>query len=382
MGALTSWIAAKLAFFPPDPPSYKLQNDQENGKLRLSTDLNYERDRGEVLILPTRRDNDIVTVYVKNPSASLTVLYSHGNATDIGHMFKFYVQLSDQLSVNVMGYDYSGYGLSTGEPSEQATYADIEAAYTCLKENYGVKEEDIVLYGQSVGSGPTLDLAIRLPRLRAVILHNAILSGLRVMYRMKRTPWFDIYKNIDKIPLVNCPVLVVHGTDDEVVDISHSKKLWELCKEKYEPLWLEGGNHFNLELFPEFFRHLKKFIRAIEKLPVVSNDLGQSTDQAENPPNAANPKSRPSTEKSRWSIDQREKPRPSFGQKEKSRPSMEVPRSSADRRERSRRSTDQPAKARNSTDHSERGRNSIDRIGDMVRSVALCNVDCLKQAES
>ena len=80
------------------------------------------------------------------------------------------------------------------QPSEQNTYADIEAAYKCLAENYGAKEEDIILYGQSVGSGPTLDLAVRLPQLRAIVLHSPILSGLRVLYPVKRTYWFDIYK--------------------------------------------------------------------------------------------------------------------------------------------------------------------------------------------
>lgn len=57
-----------------------------------------------------------------------------------------------------------------------------------------MKEEDVILYGQSVGSGPTLDLATQLPRLRAVVLHSPIMSGLRVMYPVKRTYWFDIYK--------------------------------------------------------------------------------------------------------------------------------------------------------------------------------------------
>lgn len=80
------------------------------------------------------------------------------------------------------------------QASEQNTYADIEAAYKCLEESYGTKQEDIILYGQSVGSGPTLDLAARLPQLRAVVLHSPILSGLRVMYPVKRTYWFDIYK--------------------------------------------------------------------------------------------------------------------------------------------------------------------------------------------
>lgn len=80
------------------------------------------------------------------------------------------------------------------QPSEQNTYYDIEAVYRCLEEKYGLEEEDVILYGQSVGSGPTLDLATRLPRLRAVILHSPILSGIRVMYPVKRTYWFDIYK--------------------------------------------------------------------------------------------------------------------------------------------------------------------------------------------
>lgn len=90
------------------------------------------------------------------------------------------------------------------QPSEQNTYADIEAAYKCLKENYGAKQEDIILYGQSVGSGPTLDLAARLPQLRAVVLHSAILSGLRVMYPVKRTYWFDIYKVISWAKILTC----------------------------------------------------------------------------------------------------------------------------------------------------------------------------------
>lgn len=80
------------------------------------------------------------------------------------------------------------------KPSEHNTYADIEAVYKCLEETFGSKQEHVILYGQSVGSGPTLDLASRLPLLRAVVLHSPILSGLRVMYSVKKTYWFDIYK--------------------------------------------------------------------------------------------------------------------------------------------------------------------------------------------
>ncbi|KAJ6977622.1 alpha/beta hydrolase domain-containing protein 17C [Populus alba x Populus x berolinensis] len=186
--------------------------------------------------------------------ATSTLLYSHGNAADIGQMYELFIELSIHFA-----------GTTTlAMDSHQERY---EAAYKCLEESYGAKQENIILYGQSVGSGPTVDLAARLPRLKAVVLHSPILSGLRVMYSVKRTYWFDIYKNIDKIPLVKCPVLVIHGTADEVVDCSHGKQLWELCQEKYEPLWLKGGNHCNLELYPEYLRHLKKFINNSGEIP-------------------------------------------------------------------------------------------------------------------
>ncbi|XP_071711881.1 uncharacterized protein [Rutidosis leptorrhynchoides] len=330
MGAMTSSVAAKFAFFPPNPPSYRVVvGDGE--RIRM-TDVS-ERQNVDVLKLKTKKGTEIVATYVKNPVASLTVLYSHGNAADLGQMYDLFCELSLHLKVNLMGYDYTGYGQSSGKPSEQNTYADIEAVYRCLEETYNVKEEDVILYGQSVGSGPTLDLASRLSRLRAVVLHSPILSGLRVMYPVKRTYWFDIYKNIDKVPLVRCPVLVIHGTDDDVVDFSHGKQLWELCVEKYEPLWIKGGNHCDLELYPEYIRHLKKFISAVEK---SKNVAGLLTDEDSKPRSSTD--CRPSTEKSRSSVDKREK------SKKKSEDVDKSTNSNA---------TDQAEKPRNSIDRSE-----------------------------
>ncbi|WKA03766.1 hypothetical protein VitviT2T_021855 [Vitis vinifera] len=270
MGGVTSSIAAKFAFFPPTPASYVVVADESCGG-RLYIPEVPRRDDVDVLKLRTRRGNEIVAVHVKHPKATATLLYSHGNAADLGQMFELFVELSLRLRINLMGYDYSGYGQSTGKPSECNTYADIDAVYKCLKEQYGVKDEQLILYGQSVGSGPTIDLASRVSNLRGVVLHSPILSGLRVLYPVKRTYWFDIYKNIDKIGMVRCPVLVIHGTADEVVDCSHGKQLWELCQEKYEPLWLSGGGHCNLELYPEFIKHLKKFVLTIGKSKAATN---------------------------------------------------------------------------------------------------------------
>ncbi|CAH9110473.1 unnamed protein product [Cuscuta europaea] len=262
MGNVTSTVAAKFAFFPPDPSTYDVFRD-EDGRLCFSgvtADKNVD-----VHLVETKGGNKIVATFWKHPFARFTVLYSHGNAADLGQMSGLFLELRAHLRVNIMSYDYSGYGGSTGKPSELNTYYDIEAVYDCLKSEYGIKQEDVILYGQSVGSGPTLHLACRLQRLRAVVLHSAILSGIRVLYPVKMTFRFDIFKNIDKIRQVNCPVLVIHGTADDIVDFSHGKRLWELSEEKYDPLWVEGGGHCNLETYPEYIRHLRKFINAMEK---------------------------------------------------------------------------------------------------------------------
>ncbi|MCL7032592.1 hypothetical protein MKW94_028686 [Papaver nudicaule] len=287
MGGVTSSIAAKFAFFPPTPSSYTVVISEETTTTSTSSASSEskkwvipevpKRDNADVLKLKTRRGNEIVAVYFKHPKATATLLYSHGNAADLGQMFELFVELSLRLRINLLGYDYSGYGQSTGKPSESNTYADIEAAYKCVKEQYGAKDEEIILYGQSVGSGPTLDLASHLPNLRAVVLHSPILSGLRVLYPVRRTYWFDIYKNIDKILLVSCPVLVIHGTADQVVDCAHGKQLWELSKEKYEPLWVSGGGHCNLELYPEYIKHMKKFVSAVGKSKASSTSSSKST---------------------------------------------------------------------------------------------------------
>lgn len=121
MGVVTSSIAAKFAFFPPTPPSYTVVADEVTGRLsvpELSASLaalpaGSRRRVGDVdvLRLRTRRGNEIVAMYVKSLSkagggaagAPLTLLYSHGNAADIGQMVELFLELSIHLRVNVVG---------------------------------------------------------------------------------------------------------------------------------------------------------------------------------------------------------------------------------------------------------------------------------------
>lgn len=81
------------------------------------------------------------------------------------------------------------YGASTGAPTEVNIYADMEAAWRCLTERYGVTPERVVLYGQSIGTVPTVDLASRV-KVAGVVLHSPLTSGVRVAFPDTKQTWF------------------------------------------------------------------------------------------------------------------------------------------------------------------------------------------------
>ena len=225
-------------------------------KLNLTTRAEWQytpRDLSKIEVCWSRtsKNNRIACMYVKAvQQPKFVILFSHGNAIDLGQMSSFYLSLGTRINCNVFSYDYSGYGVSTGKPSEKNLYADIDCAWQTLKNKYGITSDKIILYGQSIGTVPTVDLASRF-EVAAIILHSPLMSGFRIFKQTKRTYFFDAFPTIDKIPLVRCPVLVIHGTDDEVIDISHGLAIYEKLNRPVEPLFVEGAGHNDVELYSQ-----------------------------------------------------------------------------------------------------------------------------------
>lgn len=99
-GCSVSSLAAKFAFFPPDPPTYSVKKDDSGRMVASGVPRDHSMD---VLVLDTKQGNKIVAFYLKNPPARLTVLYSHGNAADLGQLYDIFVQLKLTLRVNLIG---------------------------------------------------------------------------------------------------------------------------------------------------------------------------------------------------------------------------------------------------------------------------------------
>ncbi|MBC2595299.1 alpha/beta hydrolase [Ruficoccus amylovorans] len=204
---------------------------------------NYSDNDPGVFKLPLPEGGTFSARYFPNPQATHALLYSHGNGEDIGSNPELWPWLRD-MGFSVLAYDYPGYGTSGGRASEQACYDAIESAYNWLIEEQGLTPEQIVLFGRSVGGGPTIDLAARKP-VGGVILDGTFTSAFRVMTQKRILPW-DCFNSIAKIDKIYCPLLVLHGTADRTVPFWHGQALYEKAAEPKSHLWVEGAGHNNL----------------------------------------------------------------------------------------------------------------------------------------
>lgn len=278
-----------FVFQPPRQPGYTVQQGA-GGKLKLGPGKLGGRKMpdGDVVRLKTACDSTIVAVFIPykpdfkpakqttSTSYSMaaspfpetirrpTILMSHGTAVDLGRLIPFYSEVAKDLQCNLCAYDYTGYGHSSGRPSVADTIADVDAVFAWLLRR-GLQRQDVILYGQSLGSGPTLDLAAREESIAGVVLHAAFASGLRQVRPGGRyfPSWFDIFPNSERIQQVEAPVCILHGTRDYVVDIEAGRHLHRLAKRPAAPYWAENCHHENVEMSAQYIPHLRRFLQGI-----------------------------------------------------------------------------------------------------------------------
>ena len=167
-------LGSQMAFFPPRPPTYALLQDVR-GKIHARyTDGGSQITAGgrlaafETTLVRTKRDTNVVVLFMDAPTSAagdprdaITLIVSHGNALDAAMFVPFGRRLRDTLGVNIVLYDYSGYGVSTGKPSARGVYADLEAVVDWCVLEKKFEPARIVLDGQSIGSAPTCGYAAK-----------------------------------------------------------------------------------------------------------------------------------------------------------------------------------------------------------------------------
>lgn len=102
-----------------------------------------------------------------------------------------------------------------------------------LTSDLGIPPENIILFGRSIGSGPSCYLAEKYQNIGGLILHAGLMSALRVIFsNLRWTLPFDKFPNIDRIPNIKCPTFIIHGLRDEIVHVNHARRLWQACGNK------------------------------------------------------------------------------------------------------------------------------------------------------
>ncbi len=235
-----------------------------DSKIFLPPPASYQDNR-EILKLTSGEDIQISAVYLRHPKATYTILFSHGNAEDLGNI-GLVLQKLYSLGFSVFAYDYRGYGTSQGKPSEGNAYRDIDTAYNYLTQTLRIPSKRIIVYGRSVGGGSAVDLAGR-EAVGGLILESSFTSAFRVIIPFPILP-FDKFPNIDKIQRVNCPVLVIHGKADDTIPFSHGEKLFAAAREPKGYLWVDGAGHNDVMWVAqaEYDESLREFTRLVERL--------------------------------------------------------------------------------------------------------------------
>jgi pimeloyl-ACP methyl ester carboxylesterase len=188
-------------------------------------------------------------LYAKASAGAPTLVHFHGNGEELADMVDF-VDLFRTRGLGVLAVEYPGYGLSRDcEPSESAIYQDAEVALKDLVQNKGVSPASVVLSGQSLGTGVAVEMARSGHGGRDVLLSpfTSITDVANRYFPILPNSWLvrDTFDSASKAPAIGTPVLVAHGTDDEVIPFELGKTLAGLFPNA-RFVALENGRHNDL----------------------------------------------------------------------------------------------------------------------------------------
>ncbi|MDR3374878.1 MAG: alpha/beta hydrolase [Ancalomicrobiaceae bacterium] len=237
IACLTLWAGESLFIYHPDP---RRTTPQAAG-LQAA-------DRTQVLEVKTGDGQTLVAWYVDSGPSAPLALFFHGNGGTLRHV----VDPIDQLAafgLTVLAIDYRGYGGSTGWPSEKGLLIDAEAALAYVT-SLGRRSDQILLVGQSLGSGVAVQLAAR-HRFAGVLLDSPFSSIEDVAANM--LPMFpvrlllrDRFRSDRFIGAIDAPLMIVHGDNDWTVPFRFGEKLFAAARDPKTFVRLPGGAHLTI----------------------------------------------------------------------------------------------------------------------------------------
>tara|TARA_Y100001970_G_scaffold258515_1_gene338504 strand:+ start:1107 stop:1925 length:819 start_codon:yes stop_codon:yes gene_type:complete len=230
---------------------------------------NYSGDQLSVDIKEVKIDTDdkinlLGWYHEKDLKKNKTILFFHGNAGSLENRIHKLNHFRD-MNVNFLIIAWRGFSGNKGKPSEKGLYKDGISAINWLL-NKGVKQENIIIYGESLGTGVATHLAQN-KNFAGIVLETPFTSMIDAAKNFY--PYIpvglllkDKFDNKSKIKNINVPVLIMHGEADQIVPFSMGKKIYEIANEPKYSYFTKYDNHM-MEYDEKLVLALKSFFESL-----------------------------------------------------------------------------------------------------------------------
>jgi len=203
--------------------------------------------------------------YAANKGSEKILIFFHGNAGNICHRLHDIENLKN-CGISVLGISYRGYGKSSGKPSEKGIYTDGAAALDYAIQTLGYSLNNIIIFGRSIGT--TVAVHISQDKDIAGLILITPLTSAKAQAKAQGLGFLSFlagnaFDNLSKITHIKSPLLVIHGTDDEILSFSMGKDIYDQAPVEKQLVIIDGGGHNNLsQMDPEkYWGSISEFIR-------------------------------------------------------------------------------------------------------------------------
>lgn len=244
LGIFALTCADRMIFLPPTP--------------------SYSQDIQGFTKIDSKAAPSLAAIHLKAKPGEKTIIYSHGNAEDIGQNIDIFTALHNR-GFGVIAYDYPGYGLTPGRATETTTQQSIQAAWDYAIQS-GIPPSSIIIVGRSIGSGPSVWLASH-TQPAGLILISPLKSAYTVAFKYPIFP-ADLFPNYKRIANIKTPLLVIHGELDDIIPFSHGKDIHQnspASNKFFKLIKNSGHNDLFYNASDEIIDSMTEFIHQLPK---------------------------------------------------------------------------------------------------------------------
>ena len=218
----------------------------------------------EDIILTTGDGVDINFWYIPADDSIATIIFCHGNGGNISHRLEK-IRLLNGIGLNVLIFDYRGYGSSGGSPSEEGLYLDAGAVFGYLVNIRKVPSDRLIVYGESLGAAVAIDLAGK-HNLAGIIIEGGFSSvkemGKRVFPFIPGFIYKSRFDSLTGIKDVKVPKLFFHAREDEIVPLELGRKIYDAASGPKEFIQIDGGHNDAFHVSEEMYlREIESFTK-------------------------------------------------------------------------------------------------------------------------